>query len=62
MDTPREKDTLVTVDELALFLKVEVETVYRLVRARRIPFYKIGKRLRFNIPEMLEHAKRRFDN
>lgn len=40
-------DELLTVQELALVLKVEVRFVRRLVAERRIPFHKVGKFIRF---------------
>jgi excisionase family DNA binding protein len=42
-----------TRDDVARLLKVSRATVYRLVESRRLPFYKIGNRLRFDKQDVL---------
>ena len=39
---------LLTRDEVARLLKISRATLYRLVEARRLPFYKVGHSLRFD--------------
>ena len=38
---------VLTVDELAEYLKVHRSTIYRLVKARKLPGFRIGKDYRF---------------
>jgi excisionase family DNA binding protein len=40
--------TVLTLEETAKFLKVHPSTVYRLVKSRTIPAFKIGSDWRFN--------------
>jgi excisionase family DNA binding protein len=39
---------LLTVDEVANFLKVSRATVYNLIKQKNLPFVKIGRSTRFN--------------
>jgi len=43
---------LLKVDELARFLNVSRQTVYRLIEKRRIPFIKISGAIRFDEDEV----------
>jgi len=45
---------ILTVKELAAWLKVEKTIVYRLVRRRKIPFFKVGADYRFNSSQIEE--------
>ena len=38
---------MLTIEEVALYLHLTKVAVYGMVRRREIPFYKIGRRLRF---------------
>jgi excisionase family DNA binding protein len=38
---------IMTVPELARFLRCHISTVYRMVRLGRLPFFRIGSDLRF---------------
>jgi excisionase family DNA binding protein len=40
--------TVLTLEEVAQFLRVHPSTVYRLLRKRRIPAFKVGADWRFN--------------
>jgi excisionase family DNA binding protein len=40
-------DALMTVDEVAAYLKMHPTTVYRLVRRRKLPSFRVGKNFRF---------------
>lgn len=54
-------DSLMTVEEVAKYLKVEESTVYTWARERRIPAMKIGRFWRFrkeDIEKWLEERKR----
>ena len=51
--------TLVTVGELGDLLKVSIHTIYYWVERHEIPYLKIGRHLRFNAREVLEHFNRR---
>jgi len=39
---------ILTVDELAEYLRVHRSTIYRLVKARKLPAFRIGSDWRFN--------------
>jgi excisionase family DNA binding protein len=43
---------LMTVQEAANFLAVSTSTLYGWVYLRRIPFVKVGRALRFELPEL----------
>lgn len=45
--------TLLTVAEVAALLRVEVSTIYVWTSKRKIPFRKVGGRLRFDRDEIL---------
>ena len=40
--------TVLTLDEVAVFLRVHPSTVYRLLKKRQIPAFKMGSDWRFN--------------
>jgi excisionase family DNA binding protein len=48
----REEDTLLTVDELAGYLKVKKTWIYQRVHAKEIPYHKVGNKLRFRKSEI----------
>jgi len=52
------KKTFLDVQETADVTGVSVVTLYRLVSQGRIPHYRIGGSLRFNLPEILEASHR----
>ena len=41
-------ERLLTVDEVAEYLNVDKFTVYRLLRQKKLPGFKVGNQLRFN--------------
>jgi excisionase family DNA binding protein len=41
-------DTVLTLEEVARFLKVHPSTVYRLLKKKQIPAFKMGSDWRFN--------------
>ena len=41
-----------TVEETAKVLSVPAETVYKLARTKRIPSFKVGRLVRFNVEEI----------
>ncbi|MCX6792923.1 MAG: helix-turn-helix domain-containing protein [Candidatus Falkowbacteria bacterium] len=43
---------LITPEELALIIKMSKSSIYRLVKERKIPFYKISGSLRFRISDI----------
>jgi excisionase family DNA binding protein len=53
---------LLTIKEVADFLKVSVPTVRRLQQGRHVPFIKVGGCLRFNKREIVLYLKRRTIN
>jgi excisionase family DNA binding protein len=42
---------------MARYLNVSLKTIYRLVEGRAIPFYKIGRGLRFKREDIDEYMK-----
>ena len=44
-----------TPSELATFLKVSKTSVYRLVDNRKLPFYKVGGSLRFDLVDVMDY-------
>ena len=62
---PKENDTsedLLTVKQLSEKLQLSELTIYRWVRDSKVPFYRIGKHLRFKLSEVLEHSKQEASN
>jgi excisionase family DNA binding protein len=45
---------LLTAEELAVILNVDVHWVWRATREKKIPFYRVGKYLRFDLALVLE--------
>ncbi len=43
---------IMDVKELAAYLKISVDGVYAMVRERKIPYYKVGRRVRFDLVEI----------
>lgn len=50
------------VDEVAEMLRVHPREIYKMVSRRRIPFLKIGRRLRFDAAEITAWTKAGADN
>jgi excisionase family DNA binding protein len=48
---------LMTPEQCAAFLQVEVNTLYVMKSQRRIPYRKAGGRLRFDLNEIIEWTK-----
>jgi len=48
----RNETGLLTVQDAAKFLAVSTSTLYGWVWQRRIPFVKVGRALRFELPEL----------
>lgn len=51
-------EELLTAKEISAYLSLHLHTIYNWVYARRIPYYKVGKSLRFKKSEILEWAKK----
>jgi len=49
---------LLTVNELAAYLKISKTSVYRLIEKRQIPFYKVKGGLRFTEQDVLKYLER----
>lgn len=47
-------DSLLTLEELAAFLKVSKDTIYRMAQKGKIPAVKVGNQWRFCKEEVLE--------
>jgi excisionase family DNA binding protein len=45
-------EELVSIKEVAKYLDVEITTVYTWVHTRQIPFYKIGRLVKFRLSEV----------
>lgn len=51
-------DTVLTVEELSVYLKIPKSTLYKLVREGKIPSQKVGRHLRFHRESIDEWLKR----
>lgn len=51
-------DNVLTIEELALYLKIPKSTLYKLVREGKIPSQKVGRHLRFHRESIDEWLKR----
>lgn len=51
-------EELLTLDEVAKFLKISVSTMRRLLGKRYIPFIKIGGSVRFATSDILSYVER----
>lgn len=51
-DKPNEISSLVSVDVVAKYLNVRPNTIYKWAREERLPSYKIGETVRFNLEEV----------
>jgi excisionase family DNA binding protein len=49
---------LLTIDDVAEMFIVSKPTVYRMVQSRILPFYRIGRYLRFDEGEILDYLER----
>jgi len=57
MDATTAPERLVTAADLATHLEVRVGMVYRMARSGRLPSYRIGRRLRFDLVEVRDALK-----
>ena len=48
---------LLTAEELADKLQVHPATIYEKVKAKKIPFYQVGRFVRFSLQEVIESQK-----
>lgn len=48
---------LLEVDEIAALLRLKPRTIYNMVSQRRIPFRKVGRRVRFDPKEVEQWTK-----
>lgn len=48
-----ENQKVMKVGDVAKYLRVHPMTVYRLVKAKKLPFFRVGSRIRFRI-EMID--------
>jgi excisionase family DNA binding protein len=54
VSTDSEQPTIMTVREVAGYLRMHEMTIYRMARQGEIPAYKVGNRWRFNRHRLLE--------
>ncbi len=52
MSTPHENEPLLTVTEVAHYLRLEPETVRSLARRQKLPAIKVGRLWRFSLPDV----------
>ena len=57
--TPVQVSRLMTPEQCAAFLQIEVNTLYVMKSQRRIPYRKVGHLLRFDLQEIVEWTKRK---
>jgi excisionase family DNA binding protein len=51
------KKSLITANQIAERLDIQTQTVYLWVRQKRIPFYRVGRLIKFDEQEVLAHFK-----
>ena len=56
------EDEILTVDEVAAYLKLAKKTIYKLVSTNELPPFRIGKFLRFKKAEVVEWLNNKKDN
>jgi len=54
-----ERGQLMTPDQCAAFLQIEIGTLYVMKHQRRIPYRKVGHLLRFDLAEIIAWTKQR---
>ncbi|HKS08060.1 MAG TPA: helix-turn-helix domain-containing protein [Pyrinomonadaceae bacterium] len=54
-----QRGQLMTPDQCAAFLQIEVGTLYVMKHQRRIPYRKVGHLLRFDLAEIIEWTKQK---
>ena len=54
-----ERGQLMTPDQCAAFLQIEVGTLYVMKHQRRIPYRKVGHLLRFDLGEIIDWTKQK---
>ena len=59
---PAKRDEIMTIDELAEYLKISKSTLYKLAVENKLPGTKIGKRWRFHKDAVDEWVKRGFED
>jgi excisionase family DNA binding protein len=55
-------DTVLTIDDLSVYLKIPKSTLYKLVREGKVPSQKVGRHLRFHREAIDDWLKRRDDH
>jgi excisionase family DNA binding protein len=53
---------LLTAEQLAETLQVNKATIYERVKKKTIPFYQVGRFVRFNLQEVLESERNKNEN
>jgi excisionase family DNA binding protein len=53
---------LLTAEELAEALQVNVATIYQWTKSKTIPYYQAGRFIRFNLQEVLESQRKNNEN
>lgn len=51
-------DTIMTIDEVARFMRLHRTTIYRLLRTNDIPAFRVGKTWRFSLKAVEEWMKK----
>jgi excisionase family DNA binding protein len=57
-----QKDEILTVPEVARYLGVHPFTVYRMLRSREIPAFRVGEDWRFHLPTVREWLEKKLSN
>jgi excisionase family DNA binding protein len=64
MPAENPESQILTVSELAAYLRVHPSTIYRLLKAHQLPAFRIGSDWRFNVEEIsrwLETVQRSYE-
>ena len=51
------ENQVMTVDQVAAFLKCSSKKIYTMVSHKEIPFKKVGRQIRFHLPDIQEWLK-----
>jgi len=53
MVAPTDHDALLNVDDVAALLRMSAKAIYNMVELRRVPFVRLGRRVRFRRADVL---------
>ena len=57
LSQPLAEEKALTTEEACVFLSISRQTLYKLVKGKKLPGHKVGEKYRFFKSEILEHFK-----